>query len=96
MSYAFVLDHWAALAKAAGDGVFGGRNWLLPGTAYWSADAALAQRLLADQARLTGATGESTARRVAAGIEVRRRLREREADVLAPVLATFAAAVQPR
>lgn len=87
LAYAFVLEHWAALAPLAGDGVFGGRHWLLPGAAYWSADAEQARRLLADQQRLSGAAGVSPAQRVAAGIEVRRRLREREAAALPAALA---------
>lgn len=89
LAYDFVLAHWPVLAQAAGDGVFGGRHWLLPGAAYWSNDASQARRLLDDQQRLDGAAGASTAERVAATIEVRLRLREREAVALPPALAAW-------
>jgi aminopeptidase N len=84
LAYAFVLDHWKELSRLAGNGVFGGQNWLLPGAAYWSSDPAMAMRLLQDQKRVTGDTGDSTAQIAAQGIAVRHRLREREAARLAP------------
>ena len=85
--YEFAVEHWPALARLGGEGAFGGRNWLLPNIAWWSSDVALAARLLQDQQRLAGATGESTAQRVAAGMGVRARLRERESTGLADALA---------
>ena len=85
--YAFAVENWQALARLGGDGPFGGRNWLLPGIAWWANDAQMAQRLLQDQQRLAGPTGASTAERVAASIEIRARLREREVSALAAALA---------
>lgn len=90
VAYDFVLAHWDALSRLAGDGVFGGRNWLLPGAVGMSADTALVQRMLADQQRLTGDAGRSSARQVAAAVDVRRRLRERESGTLATALAGWA------
>ena len=86
MSYEFVVQHWEALQGLAGTGPFGGRNWLLPDAASAAHDPAVAARLLQDQQRLAGAAGASTAARVAQVIEQRRRLRERETLLLAPVL----------
>ncbi len=86
LAYEFVLANWEALARLAGDGPFGGRNWLLPGALDGSADPVAAQRLLADQQRVVGASGVSTAERVAASIVERHRLREREAGPLAQAL----------
>lgn len=88
VDYAFAIEHWQALARLAGDGAFGGSSWLLPGIVWWPSDPQMAQRLLQDQQRLAGATGASTAERVAAGIQIRSRLREREASALAAALAT--------
>jgi len=85
--YAFAVEHWQALARLGGDGPFGGRNWLLPGIAWWANDTQMAQRLLQDQQRLAGPTGASTAERVAASIQLRARLREREVSALAAALA---------
>lgn len=84
LAYGFVLEHWSELSRLAGDGVFGGQHWLLPGTAQASSDPAVAARLQQDQQRLTGDAGSSAAQIVAQGIEVRHRLREREAMRLAP------------
>jgi aminopeptidase N len=77
--YEHVRRHWAAWSALAGDGVFGGRNWLLPQSAGQLADAAWAERLRADQRALAGPTGASSAATVGARIEARHRLREREA-----------------
>jgi len=85
--YAFAVEHWQALAPLGGDGPFGGRNWLLPGIAWWASDPTTAQQLLQDQQRLAGPAGASTAERVAAGIQIRSRLREREASALVAALA---------
>ncbi len=85
-AYRFVLTHWDALARLAGDGPFGGRHWLLPNAAGSSSEPALAQQLLLDQQRLAGASGASSAQRMAAGIQARHRLREREAEQLSGTL----------
>ena len=86
LAYQFVRDHWSALALVAGEGPFGGRHWLLPGSAWWSNEPGAAQQLLDDQQRLSGAAGASTAAQAAAAIEVRQRLRGREAATLAQAL----------
>lgn len=87
--YVFAVEHWQALARLGGDGPFGGRNWLLPGIAWWANDAQMAQQLLQDQQRLAGPTGASTAERVAASIQIRSHLRERETLALAAALAQW-------
>ncbi len=87
MAYAFVLEHWEALAALAGDGVFGGRHWLLPQAASGSTDADQPRRLAADQRRLAGEAGMPAAERTAGRIGSRVRLREREAEALGPALA---------
>ncbi len=92
MAYDFVLTHWAALAQLAGDSAFGGRHWLLPGAASSSNELEMARRMQADQQRLDGAAGASTAAQVAAAITTRARLREREAADLATALGTTMAA----
>ena len=87
LSYNFVLAHWEAYKKLAGDGLFGGQHWLLPNTAVSSSDPAMARRLIDDQQRLAGAAGASAAARVAAAIHIRASLRDREAPALAAALA---------
>jgi len=87
MAYEFVIAHWGPLAALAGDGVFGGRNWLLPQAASGSSDPDLARRLAIDQRRLAGEAGLPAAERVGGRIGSRARLREREADSLGPALA---------
>ena len=91
-AYAFVLAHWPALAQLAGTGPFGGQHWLLPGAASASSDAAVARAMQADQRRLAGEAGTSAAETVAANINMRQRLRDREAGPLAAALPTV---VQP-
>jgi aminopeptidase N len=83
LAYGFAVKHFAALAKLAGDGLFGGRQLILPGSTGASADAGLAARMLADQARLAGPDGASAAATAAAAIKVRAALREREGQRLA-------------
>jgi hypothetical protein len=83
----------------AGTGVFGGHHDLLPSATGESSDLALAARLRRDQARWAGAAGAGLAERAVARIEVRARLREREANTLAAALAAWQpapAAAQPR
>ena len=97
MAYDFVLEHWAALAQLAGDSAFGGRHWLLPGAASSSSEPGMASRMQADQQRLDGAAGASTAAQAAAAIATRARLREREASALATALgSTMAAPAAPQ
>lgn len=86
LAYAFVVAHWAELSKMAGDGPFGGRNWLLPAAAGGSNDPAVARALVVDQRRLAGEAGASAAARIAAAIDNRSRLRAREAPALAAAL----------
>ena len=89
MAYDFTLKHWDALARLAGTGVFGGRVWLLPGAVGVSSDNALATRMLADQQRLAGPTGNSAAAQRVASVALRSALREREAPTLAGALANW-------
>jgi aminopeptidase N len=90
LAYRFVLAHWDALARLAGDGPFGGRHWLLPSSAGSSSEPAMAQQLLLDQHRLAGTSGASSAQRMAASIQARHRLREREAEQLPGALSGWA------
>jgi aminopeptidase N len=76
-AYAFTASRWPQLAERAGSGVFGARAWLLPS----------AQRLLADQQRLAGPNGAAPAAQIAAAIELRAAMREREAERLVATLA---------
>ncbi len=87
VAYDFVVAHWDAYKRLAGEGPFGGHHWLLPGVVASSSDSAVARALLADQKRLAGAAGDSPAARIAAEINNRSRLREREAPALATALA---------
>lgn len=84
--YDFVVAHWEQYKRLAGDGPFGGQLWLLPNAVAASSDPAMARRLVVDQERLAGAAGASSAQRVAAAIDNRSRLREREAPALAAAL----------
>jgi hypothetical protein len=81
-AYAFVVEHWPRLATRAGSGVFGERAWLLPNLVWSMSDAAAAQRLRRDQARLVGPTGRMAADTAAARVEVQASLREREGSRL--------------
>lgn len=82
----FVIAHWEPLTRRAGDGAFGGRHWILPGVWSTATTAADAERLLAEQARLDGPEGASTAASVAERIRARERLRQREGERLAEAL----------
>ena len=88
-AYAFAVANWRALAQRVGDGVFGERAELLPSAAGAFFERADAERLRTDQSRLAGATGAMAADRVAARIELRAALREREAQRLADALARW-------
>ncbi len=91
-AYDFVAGHWQRLATLAGSGVFGARAWLLPGAAEGLSERAAASRLRADQRRLAGPTGAAPAETVAAAIDVRAALREREAERLGAALASWSPA----
>jgi aminopeptidase N len=86
LAYDFVVAHWDAVSRLAGEGAFGGLHWLLPAAAASSSDAAVAHTLVADQQRLAGAAGASAAAQIAADIHNRSRLRAREAPALAAAL----------
>ncbi len=85
MAYRHVLQHWPRLAERAGT-MFGAQGWLLPDAASSFSNADDAVRLRADQLRLAGPTGASSAARVAAAIEMRAALRNREAERLPAAL----------
>jgi hypothetical protein len=88
-SYAFVAEHWQRLAASAGSGAFGARAWLLPAASDGLSDRAAAQRLRDDQRRLAGPTAAMPAETIAAAIEGRAALREREGDQLGTALAAW-------
>jgi aminopeptidase N len=88
-AYDFAAAQWPQLAKLAGSGVFGARAWLLPGAADGLNDRAAASRLREDQRRLAGPSGVAPAETVAAAIEVRAALREREAERLGTALTSW-------
>jgi aminopeptidase N len=83
MAYAFVLDNFDALSRRTSEQ---GRPHLLPGAASGFNEAARATALIADQKRLMGEAGEKTAKETAAGIELKSRIRERNATSLATTL----------
>ena len=91
-AYDFAAAQWLQLAKLAGSGVFGTRAWLLPGAADGFNDRVAANRLRDDQRRLAGAAGAMPAETVAAAIEVRAALREREGERLGAALAAWSPA----
>ncbi len=78
MAYQFTREQWQRLAERAGSGVFGARQELLPDAIGGMTDPAAAARMLADQARLAGPTGQVGAQRAAARLAVRAALRQRE------------------
>jgi aminopeptidase N len=86
LAYSHLVTHWDAYKRLAGEGPFGGQHWLLPDIVASASNSAVASRLVADQQRLAGAAGASTAARTAAEINNRSRLREREAAALAAAL----------
>ncbi len=86
LAYRHVLKHWETYKRLAGEGPFGGQHWLLPNAAAAASDSAVARTLVADQLRLAGAAGGSSAARIAAEIDNRSRLRVREAATLAAAL----------
>jgi len=90
LAYRFTLAHWAALSQLAG-GMFGSRESLLPDAARGFVDAAQARLLIADQQANAGPDGNVSAARVAQGIELRARVRQRDAASLAKRLAPVAA-----
>ena len=89
LAYRFTLAHWAALSQLAGS-MFGSRESLLPDAARGFTDAAQARRLIADQQANAGPDGKVSAARMAQGIELRARVRQRDAAGLAAHLAHLA------
>ncbi len=89
LAYAFTLANWAALAERAGS-MFGSRDNLLPDAARGFTDTAQAGRLVTDQAANAGPDGSVAAARASQGIELRARVRQRDAALLAAHLAHLA------
>ena len=89
LAYDFVIQHWDAMSKLAGNSMFG-RPWLLPGTAGDFNDDARATQLLADQRRLAGEIGDQAAVRVAASIRLLAVVKQRDAAALETALRTAA------
>ena len=79
LAYAFTRDHFSALAAKQSEW---GRAFLLPGAAGSFNDAAQATALLADARRLVGKPGERLAREAAGDIELRSRVKSRNAASL--------------
>jgi len=86
LAYAFSQRHFDALARLSGSLAMGQRPWLLPGAVGNSNDAALAERMVAEQRRRLGDAGVAAAARVLAQVRLRAALREREAGALAAAL----------
>jgi aminopeptidase N len=84
MAYAFTRDNFAALARKESEW---GRAYLLPGAAGGFNDDAHAKALLLDQKRLLGDAGDKAGREMAAAIELRSRIKNREGAALAASLA---------
>jgi aminopeptidase N len=85
--YEYVVAHWPAFERMAGDHA---SRWLLPAAMGWGADDARAATLARDQARLAGASGKAAADIVVASIRTRTLLREREAARLPAALSAWA------
>jgi len=83
MAYGFVLDNFDALSRKTTEQ---GRPHLLPGAASGFNESARATALIADQKRLMGEPGEKTAKETAAAIELKSRIRTRDAASLATTL----------
>ena len=87
MAYAFVLDNFAALSAKNSEQT---RPFLLPGAASGFNESARAVALIDDQKRLLGDAGEKAAKETAAAIELKSRIRTRDAASLAVTLAAAA------
>lgn len=88
MAYGFTLAHWDELAALSGE-MFGGKHWLLPNAASRFNDLGSARRLLADQRRMAGEDGASSAARTAARIELLAAVKQRDAAIVGKHLATW-------
>jgi aminopeptidase N len=88
LAYEFTLEHWAELARLAGDGL-GGRTSLLPMSAWRFNDSSWARRLVEDQQAKAGPEGASAAGRVASRIELRALVKLRHAETLETYLAIW-------
>jgi aminopeptidase N len=98
LAFAFVQQHFAALAAKSGDG---GKLWLLPRSAAGFNESAWADRLLAAQDARVGEAGRDPAQRVAEAIREKSVLRSAEGGRLAtqlrsPVPSDFATPAKPR
>jgi aminopeptidase N len=80
LAFAFVQQHFAALAAKSGDG---GKLWLLPRSAARFNETAWADRLLAAQDARLGEAGRDPARRVAEAIREKSAIRSAEGGRLA-------------
>jgi hypothetical protein len=80
MAYAFTRENFDALSRKESEW---GRAWLLPNAAMGFNDEARARTLLIDQKRLVGDSGDKAAKETAAAIELRSRIKTREAAALA-------------
>jgi aminopeptidase N len=83
MAYSFVLDNFDALSRKASEQT---RPFILPGAASGFNEAARATALIEDQKRLLGDAGEKAAKETAAAIELKSRIRARDAASLAVTL----------
>ena len=79
-----VVDHYAALSAKNSEDF---RPFLLPGAASGFNESARAVALIDDQKRLLGDSGEKAAKETAAAIELKSRIRTRDAASLAVTLA---------
>lgn len=79
LAYRFALANWDPLSRLAGTW---GQPKVLPGAASGFNDPARAETLLADQRRLVGPDGDSSASQAAEDIRLRAAVREREAPTL--------------
>jgi len=83
LTYAFVLDNFDTLSRKTSER---GRPYLLPGAASGFNETSRAAALIADQKRLMGEAGEKTAKETAAAIELKSRIRTRDAASLGKAL----------
>jgi hypothetical protein len=88
LAYEFTLEHWAELARLAGDGL-GGRDWLLPATAWRFNDPSWAKRLMEDQQARVGPDGAAAAGQIGSRIELRAFVKMRDSVSLETYLATW-------
>lgn len=88
LAYRYTLDHWSKLAAIAGN-LFGESSQLLPSAATSFNDFARAQALMVDQAREAGDSGQVSAQRAAARIELQAMVGQRDSAALDALLVTW-------